>query len=37
MRKEDSFQGIKNLVELSVKLVETNRYNIYDLVYLLLK
>jgi hypothetical protein len=37
MRREDSFQGINNLVDLSVKLIETNRHNIYDLVYLLLK
>jgi hypothetical protein len=37
MRKEDSFQGINNLVDLSVKLVETNMNNVYDLVYLLLK
>jgi hypothetical protein len=37
MRRADSFQGINNLVDLSVKLVETNRHNIYDLVYLLLK
>jgi hypothetical protein len=37
MRREDTFQGINNLVDLSVKLVQTNRHNIYDLVYLLLK
>jgi hypothetical protein len=37
MRREDSFQGINNLVDLSVKLVQINRHNIYDLVYLLLK
>jgi hypothetical protein len=37
MRRADSFQGINNIVDLSVKLVETNRHNIYDLVYLLLK
>jgi hypothetical protein len=37
MRRENSFQGINNLVDLSVKLVQTNRHNIYDLVYLLLK
>jgi hypothetical protein len=36
-RKEDSYQGINNLVDLSVKLVETNKHNVYDLVYLLLK
>jgi hypothetical protein len=37
MRREDSFQGINNLVDPSVKLVEANRQNIYDLVYLLIK
>jgi hypothetical protein len=37
MRKEDNFQGINNLVDLSVTFVETNRHNIYDLVYFLLK
>jgi hypothetical protein len=37
MRREDSFQGINNLVDLSVKLVQTNRHNVYDLIYLLLK
>jgi hypothetical protein len=37
LRREDSFQGINNFVDLSVKLVETNRHNIYHLVYLLLK
>jgi hypothetical protein len=37
MRREDSFQGINNLVDLSVKFVETNRHNVYDLVYSLLK
>jgi hypothetical protein len=37
MRREDSFQGINNLVDLSVKLVQANRQNIYDLVYLLIK
>jgi hypothetical protein len=29
--------GISNLVDLSVKLVETNMHNVYNLVYLLLK
>jgi hypothetical protein len=33
MRRKYSFQGISNLIDLSVKLVETNRHNIYDLVY----
>ena len=37
MRREDSFQVIKNIVELSVKLVQTNRHNVYDLVYFLIK
>jgi hypothetical protein len=37
MRRANSFQCINNLVDLLVKLVETNRHNIYDLVYLLLK
>jgi hypothetical protein len=37
MRRADSFQDINNLVDLTVKLIETNRHNVYDLVYLLLK
>jgi hypothetical protein len=37
MRRVVSFQGINNLVDLSVKLVKINRHNVYDLVYLLLK
>jgi hypothetical protein len=37
MRREDSFQCINNLVDLSMKLVEINSHNVYDLVYLLLK
>jgi hypothetical protein len=37
MRRVDSFQSINNLVDLSVKFVETNRHNVYNLVYLLLK
>jgi hypothetical protein len=28
MRREDIFQGINNLVDLSVKLVQTNRHNV---------
>jgi hypothetical protein len=36
-RREDSFQCINNLVDLSMKLVEINSHNVYDLVYLLLK
>jgi hypothetical protein len=37
MRREDIFHDINNLIDLSVKLVHTNRHNDYDLVYLLLK
>jgi hypothetical protein len=37
MRQDDRFSGLENLVDLSVKLVETNRHKIYDLVYLLIK
>jgi hypothetical protein len=37
IRREDNFQGINNLVNLSVTFVETNRHNIYDLVYFFLK
>ena len=37
LRKQDSFKGLNNLVDLSVKLVETKRDKIYDMVYLLLK
>ena len=37
LRKDDSFKDLNNLVDLSVKLVETQRDKVYDLVYLLLK
>jgi hypothetical protein len=37
MRKDDRFKGLNNLGELSIRLVETNKHVIYDLVYLLLK
>ena len=37
VRQNDNFKGIGNLVDLSVKLVETNRHTLYDMVYLLLK
>ena len=37
IRQDDSFKGLENLVDLSVKLVETKRHIIYDLIYLLLK
>lgn len=37
MRKDDNFNSIENLVDLSVKLVQTRRHIVYNLVYLLLK
>jgi len=37
MRQDDNFKGLHNLVDLSVKLVETKRHTVYDMVYLLLK
>jgi hypothetical protein len=37
MRRYDCFQDINSIVGLSVKLVQINMHNIYDLVYLLLK
>ena len=37
MRRDESFQGLENLVDLLVKLVETKRDKVYDMVYLLLK
>src|SRR6266540_2136612 len=37
MRRDDSFQGLDNLVDILVKLVETKRHKVYDMVYLLLK
>jgi hypothetical protein len=36
MQRDDSFQGLNN-IDLSVKLVETKRHKVYDMVYLLLK
>ena len=33
----DNFEGLDNIVDLSVKLVETKRHKVYDMVYLLLK
>ena len=36
MRKDENFRGLGNLVDLSVKLVQTGRH-IVHLVYLLLK
>jgi hypothetical protein len=37
MRTDDRFNGLNSLGELSIKLVETNKHALYDLVYLLLK
>jgi hypothetical protein len=37
VRQDDSFKGLYNLVDLSVKLVETKRHKVHDMVYLLLK
>ena len=37
MRKDDRFKGLNNFGELFIRLVETNKHVIYDLVYLLLK
>jgi len=37
IRQDASFQGLDNIVDLSVKLVETKRHKVYDMVYLLLK
>ena len=37
MRQNDIFKGIVNLAHLSVKLVQTNRHRLYDMVYMLLK
>jgi len=37
VRQNDSFKGLVNLVDLSVKLIQTNRHTLYDMVYLLLK
>jgi hypothetical protein len=37
VRQDDSFKGLENLVDLSVKLVQTKRHKVYDMVYLLLK
>jgi hypothetical protein len=32
MRQDDSFKGLDNIVDLSVKLVETKRHKVYDMV-----
>ena len=37
MRKDENFNGLENLVDLSVKLVETRRHIVYHFVYMLLK
>jgi hypothetical protein len=37
MTKDENFKGLNNLVDLSVKLVETNRHIVHDVVYSLLK
>ncbi|XP_062178741.1 uncharacterized protein LOC133883429 [Phragmites australis] len=37
MRRDDRFKCLNNLGELSIRLVETNKHTLYDLVYLLLK
>jgi hypothetical protein len=37
MRKDEAFKGQNSLVDLSVKLVETNRDKVYDWVFFLLK
>ncbi|XP_047086721.1 uncharacterized protein LOC124698260 [Lolium rigidum] len=37
MRRDDRFKCVNHLGELSIKLVETNKHVVYDLVYLLLK
>jgi hypothetical protein len=37
IREDDRFKDITNLVDLSVKLVETKRHKVFDMIYLLLK
>ena len=37
VQRDERFQGLENIVDLSVKLVETKRHKVYDMVYLLLK
>jgi hypothetical protein len=37
MREDEMFKGLNNLVDLSVKLVETKGDKVYHLVYLLIK
>jgi hypothetical protein len=33
MKRDERFQGLDNIVDLSIKLVETNRHKVYDMVY----
>jgi len=37
IRQDDRFKGLENIVDLSVKLVQTKRHKVYDMVYQLLK
>ena len=37
MRHDDSFKGLDNIVDLSVKIIETKKHKVYDMVYELLK
>lgn len=37
MRKDEMYKGLNNLVDLSVKFVETKRHKVYDSVCFLLK
>jgi hypothetical protein len=37
VKQDERFQGLDNIVDLSIKLVDTNRHKVYDMVYLLLK
>jgi len=37
IRQDDRFKGLDNIIDLSVKLVETKRHKVYDMVYELLK
>jgi hypothetical protein len=37
IRQDDEFEGLENIVDLSVKLVETKGHKVHDMVYQLLK
>jgi hypothetical protein len=37
MRKDDMFKGLNNLVDISIKLVETKRDKVYHSLYMLIK